>query len=160
MESSATILDLTTFLPYFDRVYERTLEVARAVPPEMYAWRPRSGELTAAEVIRHIGSAEVMNARRLGEGTLCYDGHGEDLGDPLAYLRRCHERAREWLTTLNPARLSTMLAGAAGEIEARRVLLGMVEHEVHHRSQLCSYLSAFGVTPPPLFGIFVERLPG
>jgi uncharacterized damage-inducible protein DinB len=41
----------------------------------------------------------------------------------------------------------------------RRVLGGLVEHEVHHRSQLCSYLAALGVEPPPLFGLRVEELP-
>lgn len=159
MQNDATILDLMGFLQYFERVYERTLEVAQAMPPEMHSWRPRAGEMTTAEVIRHIGSTEVMNVRRLVEGTLRYDGHGEELGAPLDYLSRCHERARSWLEALDPARLSATLAGATGDIEARRVLLGMVEHEVHHRSQLCSYLSAFGLTPPPLFGIFIENLP-
>ena len=47
-----------------------------------------------------------------------------------------------------------------GEIEAwRRVMGGLIEHEVHHRSQLCEYLSANGIEPPPLYGLHAEDLP-
>jgi uncharacterized damage-inducible protein DinB len=30
---------------------------------------------------------------------------------------------------------------------------------VHHRSQLCEYLSGMGIEPPPLYGLHVEDLP-
>jgi uncharacterized damage-inducible protein DinB len=32
----------------------------------------------------------------------------------------------------------------------------MTEHEVHHRSQLASYLTWMGVEPPDIFGLGVE----
>jgi len=37
-----------------------------------------------------------------------------------------------------------------------RLLLAMVEHEVHHRSQLASYLTLMGVEAPDIFGLGVE----
>ena len=37
--------------------------------------------------------------------------------------------------------------------------MAMVEHEIHHRSQLAAYLAELGVQPPQLFGVMVEALP-
>jgi uncharacterized damage-inducible protein DinB len=34
--------------------------------------------------------------------------------------------------------------------------MAMVEHEVHHRSQLASYLTMMGVEAPDVFGLGVE----
>jgi uncharacterized damage-inducible protein DinB len=39
------------------------------------------------------------------------------------------------------------------------VVGGLIEHETHHRSQLCEYLRQLGIEPPPLFGLHAERLP-
>jgi uncharacterized damage-inducible protein DinB len=39
------------------------------------------------------------------------------------------------------------------------VVSGLIEHEVHHRSQLCEYLTAAGVSPPALYGLHEEDLP-
>ncbi|MGK2965000.1 MAG: DinB family protein [Tepidiformaceae bacterium] len=51
----------------------------------------------------------------------------------------------------------TTISGA--RIPAWRLMIsGLIEHEVHHRSQLCEYLSARGITPPPLYGLHTEEL--
>jgi uncharacterized damage-inducible protein DinB len=39
-----------------------------------------------------------------------------------------------------------------GTIKAWRFLMAMVEHEVHHRSQLDCYLAEMGVEAPQIFG--------
>ena len=41
-------------------------------------------------------------------------------------------------------------------MRAWRLLLAMTEHEVHHRSQLASYLTWMGVEAPDIFGLGVE----
>jgi len=41
-------------------------------------------------------------------------------------------------------------------VRAWRLLLAMVEHEVHHRSQLASYLTWMGLEAPDIFGLGVE----
>jgi len=43
-----------------------------------------------------------------------------------------------------------------GTVKAWRFLMAMVEHEVHHRSQLDSYLSLVGVEPPQIYGWRME----
>ena len=43
--------------------------------------------------------------------------------------------------------------------QSHRVLGGLAEHEIHHRSQLCEYLSGAGIEPPALYGLHAEELP-
>ena len=153
------ISDVSSFAGYYERVSRRTLDVARAVPPERYDWSPRPGELTAGELIRHIGSTGVMNARRVAGEPLRYPGHGEALGPPLEYLVSCGEEVRRLLAEMPQARLSATIETLRGPVEGWRLLLNNVEHEVHHRSQLCGYLSELGIEPPALFGVHLEELP-
>ena len=153
------INDVSSFTEYYDRVHRRTLEVAQAVPPERYDRSPRLGELTAAELIRHIGSTGVMNARRVAGEPLRYPGHGEALGAPVEYLVFCREEARRVLAGMPPTRMSATVETLKGPVEGWRLLLNNVEHEVHHRSQLCGYLSEPGIEPPALFGVHLDELP-
>ena len=48
------------------------------------------------------------------------------------------------------------LEPGAAPVRAWRLLLAMVEHEVHHRSQLASYLTWMGLEAPDIFGLGVE----
>jgi uncharacterized damage-inducible protein DinB len=157
------ISDVTAFSEYFERVYGRTLEVAQAVPPEQIDWRPAAGELSCGEVIRHIASAELMHVRAVAMGEMRYPGHDAALGathvDALAYLGACHATARSLLQTMEPQRLQINIPGQWQDVPGWRRLLGMIEHEIHHRSQLCTYLMLLGCAPPALFGIHVEDLP-
>ena len=41
-------------------------------------------------------------------------------------------------------------------VKAWRLLMSVIEHEVHHRSQLASYLEMMGAEPPQIFGLEVD----
>lgn len=157
------ISDVAAFSDYFERVYQRTLEVARAVPPERIDWAPAPGELCCGELIRHLGAAALMNVRGVATGVLRYEGHATAPGaghvEALAYLEQCHAEALALLQALPAERLQRNIPGIWQDVPGWRRLLGMIEHEIHHRSQLCSYLTQLGIAPPALFGIYVEDLP-
>jgi uncharacterized damage-inducible protein DinB len=157
------IEDLAAFSAYFERVYERTREVVLAVPPEQIEWQPRPGELRCGDLIRHIASAELMNVRAVATGELRYPGHQSALGAThaaaLAYFDACHATAQELLRSMDAGRLRLNIPGQWQDVPGWRRLLGMIEHEIHHRSQLCTYLTLLGYQPPALFGIRVEDLP-
>lgn len=157
------IEDGQAFSAYFARVHERTREVAQAVPPEQIDWRPVPSELTCGELIRHIASAELMNVRAVATGELRYPGHAAEPGTThaaaLAYLDECYAAAQALLQAMEPNRLRLNIPGQWQDVPGWRRLLGMIEHEIHHRSQLCTYLTLLGCDPPALFGIRVEDLP-
>ncbi|MCP4356861.1 MAG: DinB family protein, partial [Chloroflexi bacterium] len=43
-------------------------------------------------------------------------------------------------------------------VKAWRLLMAMVEHEVHHRSQLAVYLALMGVESPQIYGLGIEDI--
>ncbi len=36
--------------------------------------------------------------------------------------------------------------------------MALVEHEVHHHSQLSAYLALMGVPPPQIYGLTIEEI--
>lgn len=158
------LTDLVSFADYFDGVRRRTMVVAAALPDGAVDWAPREGEFTAGDILRHLAASQRMYLGVfLGEGWH-YPGHARPLApNKAAILGLMEERQREFDAALRaapPAALCARRADLRGRsFSAWRALMMLVEHEVHHRSQLDSYLSELGVVPPQLYGVGVEELP-
>jgi uncharacterized damage-inducible protein DinB len=95
------------------------------------------------------------------EGRWRYPGHDRALAgsleQALARLNAVHAEALTALRTLDDAELlqhRPTLNGPPARVW--RLLMAMVEHEIHHRSQLSMYLSLMGVKPPHIYGLGVE----
>jgi uncharacterized damage-inducible protein DinB len=159
------IASTADFIKYFESVRRRTLNYMRVVPAERLEWAPEAGEFTCAEVIRHIMVSERMFVRVVTEGRWHYDGHEttepQNLDDLIALLDASHSEAIGKLKRFPDQELTNPCPGPKGEgrpVKAWRWLMAMTEHEVHHRSQLATYLSLMGVQPPHIFGLGVEDL--
>jgi uncharacterized damage-inducible protein DinB len=92
-----------------------------------------------------------------------YPGHDRrtapTLEAALAHLDAGHAQAGSRLRALADGALDEArppLEPGARPVRAWRLLLAMTEHEVHHRSQLASYLTWMGVEAPDIFGLGVE----
>ena len=105
-----------------------------------------------------------MNVRRVMGESLRYPGHAPQLGatlpDILHYLADTYAEVTARLAQQPDTILvepRPLLSGhtAPGWL----ILLANLEHTVHHRSQLATYLKLIGVQPPALYGIFAEDLP-
>jgi uncharacterized damage-inducible protein DinB len=150
-----------SFIDYFDSIRRRTIQYARTIPADQLDWSPRAGEFTCAAILRHLAAAEAMFVGAVVAGRWRYAGHDHDPADDLAallaQLDASHAAAMIELRTLNDAALNEprpTLNGPA--VKAWRLLMAMVEHEVHHRSQLAVYLALMGVEPPQIYGLGVE----
>jgi uncharacterized damage-inducible protein DinB len=151
------------FTEYFDGVRRRTVGFFRTVPPDMIDWAPKPGEYTCGDIIRHVATAESMFTGVVAEGVWRYDGHDRALGatleQALALLDARHAAALRALARTDDAALAAprpALEPGGRPIRGWRVLMAMCEHEVHHRSQLASYLTLMGVDAPDVFGLGVE----
>jgi uncharacterized damage-inducible protein DinB len=149
------------FADYFAAIRRRTLMFMRAVPPDRLSWAPQPGEFSFAELIRHLGAAERMFVGVVAADRWRYPGHGGPDDDTLdSFVTQLEVSHAELLQTLR-ALPTTVLQEPRPSLEgppiaAWRWLMALVEHEVHHRSQIASYLSHLGVTPPHIFGLGVE----
>ncbi len=158
------IHDISTFLPYFEKVRERTMGLVRVTPPDKLEWSCRGGAFTIGDLFRHIAATErwVFVEGVLGRPSL-YAGCGKELSDGydniLAYMERLHAESVEILSQLTPDDLNRKGLSPGGVlISAWKLLRAMVEHEAHHRGQIYVYLGMLGVTAPPLYGLTSEQL--
>jgi uncharacterized damage-inducible protein DinB len=151
------IASVRGFTDYFDGVRRRTVGFFRALPPDRIDWAPRAGEYTAGDIIRHVAACEPMFVGAALDRPWRYAGHERERA--LAYLDACHATAGALLAAAGDEALTAVvpsLEPGARPIKAWRLLMAMTEHEVHHRSQLASYLTWMGVEAPDVFGLGVE----
>lgn len=160
-------MEITTtesFLTYFEKVRERTLRVARCIPPDHLEWRYREGTFSFGDLLRHLGAIErYMFAENAVLRSSRYPGHGRELADGyeevFAYLNRMHAEAVEIFAGVSSSDLQRKCVTPGGaELAVWKWLRSMVEHEVHHRGQIYTYLSMLGIQGPPLYGLTSEEV--
>ena len=157
------ITTVAAFQDYFEGVWRRTVDFFRTIPDDRIDWAPLAGEYTCGDIIRHVAACERMFVGAALDGRWRYAGHdrahGATLAAALAHLDACHADAAAALRRAGDVELHAprpSLDEAARPVKAWRLLMAMVEHEVHHRSQLASYLTWMGVEAPDIFGLGVE----
>ena len=111
--------------------------------------------------MRHVAATEKMFVNAAVKGRWEYVGHDRGLASTLdeaiIHLEACHSEAMITLRTLSDAGLYQSRPTLNGPpVKAWRLLMAMVEHEVHHRSQLAVYLALMGVEPPQIYGLGIE----
>jgi uncharacterized damage-inducible protein DinB len=157
------IATVAGFVDYFEGVRRRTRDFVAVVPAERVDWAPRDGEYTCGDIVRHVAATETMFVGAVVDGRWHYAGHDRavapTLETALAHLDAGHVAAAGRLRGLADRVLGETrpsLEPGARPVRAWRLLLAMVEHEVHHRSQLASYLTWMGIEAPDIFGLGVE----
>ena len=147
---------------YVTNVHARTYEAVERLRDADIVWRPAAGEFTAGELVSHIANSRLMNLGGIQTGELHYKGHAVKHDATALGMRRLALRtSKKVVAGLVDADLEKLIPQTNGEPFPawRRVIGGLIEHETHHRSQLCEYLRQLGLEPPPLFGLHVEQLP-
>ncbi len=156
---------IAEFLRYFDGVHRRALRDIEALPPEAAAWAPSAG---GGEEAWGIAALVAHIARSRGFFAGAYHREGwimppapaatPDRWAPVleesaaALHERLGDTPDEWLRRRVP-----LIEGEA-TIAGWRVLMMLVEHEVHHRSQIDTYAGLNGWSPPDVFGMSAEAI--
>ncbi|MBK7126315.1 MAG: DinB family protein [Dehalococcoidia bacterium] len=149
-------------IKYATNVHARTYEAVERLRDEDVDWRPAPGEFSVGELVTHIANTRLMNLGGIQTGEIHYRGHVVKPGtDALALRRLILRTGKKVIAGLVDADLEKYIPQTIGEPFPawRRVMGGLIEHETHHRSQLCEYLRQLGLEPPPLFGLHAEQLP-
>ena len=156
------ITTLDSFLGYYENLRARTLRVIAAIPPNEIEWSPTTGKWSLGDIIRHIAGIErYMYAETVSGRPSRYTGCGRDLADgfdaTLAYMNGLHAESMDMFRALTPEQLHGKCMTPAGSpITTWKWLRAMLEHEIHHRGQIYTYLGILGVTTPPLYGLTSE----
>ncbi|HXJ81962.1 MAG TPA: DinB family protein [Candidatus Methylomirabilis sp.] len=162
------ITDMASYLRYFEGFGQRTRRDVAALPPSAAAWRPRTAEGEAGwsigEIVGHIGSTRLYFASAYrNEGWLWapVEMDADDQSSWLSWLDTSAARfvallkdtPNEWLT-----RRIEMVDTPGRTLSGWRLLMMMLEHEVHHRSQIDSYAGQEGWPVPDIFGRSAESI--
>lgn len=157
------IQSISSFISYFESIRRRTLNYIQVIPADRIDWSLKAGEFTCGDLIRHLAAVETMYVNVVAEGRWKYPGHDKGpyptLEAATAYLETNHIAAMNILGLVNDAVLyqtRPSLKPDSPSVKAWRWLMAMVEHEVHHRSQLATYLTLMGIEPPQIYGLGVE----
>jgi uncharacterized damage-inducible protein DinB len=157
------------FLRYFDGVNKRAVRDVAALPHEAQGWRPATGEGEKAwsinQLVGHMCGSRLYFAS-------AYSGSGWVSPEPPDVSTR-----EQWVPALDAsfAEFRGKIAGTPDEwLERRvdmidtpgatlpgwRVLLMMMEHDIHHRSQIDTYAGINGWDVPDIYNRSAETIGG
>jgi len=163
-EETAKRAEVASFLDYYEKIRKRTSRVVDCIPEDRADWTWREGKFTLADLVRHIGAIErYMFAENVQGKPSRYPGHGRELADGLpavrVFLDRTHAESMEIFGRLTDADLVSKSVTPAGiPITTSKWLRSMVEHEIHHRGQIYTYLAMLDIPTPPIYGLTSEQV--
>ena len=162
------ITDIASYLRFFESVRRRTDRDVAALPPAAAAWRPPAvdGESgwSIGQIVAHIGASRLYFASAYrNEGWIWAraDMDPDDQRTWLPWLDASARRYAELLQETPPEWLSRrieMIDTPGAALSGWRLLMMMLEHEVHHRSQIDSYAGLQGWPVPDIFGRSAESI--
>ena len=94
------IRTIQPLLHYFGNVRERTMRVARWIPPDQLDWSYAPGKFTFGDLLRHLAVSErFLWAETLQGHKSRYTTHGKELadgyGNVIAFVERLHAESME-----------------------------------------------------------------
>jgi uncharacterized damage-inducible protein DinB len=149
----------------FSTVRKNTIQVAEDIPEEKYGFRPAEGVRSIAETLAHIAAlppvAREGHNKRISAPTIemfqetmqkikARESSLRTKSDILEFLRKDGEEHAAWLRALPEEMLAETVTFPRGEPSKRtrfEALLGMKEHEMHHRGQLMLVERILGIVP-------------
>jgi uncharacterized damage-inducible protein DinB len=161
------ITSISSFLRYFDAVNRRAMRDVAALPPEADGWAPPSGEGENAwginTLVGHMAGSRLYFAS-------AYSGNGWISPEPpdvssrekwvpaleasaAEFRRQLEDTPDEWL-----GRKVEMIDTPGAGLSGWRVLMMMVEHDIHHRSQIDTYAGMNGWDVPQIYGRQAEQI--
>ncbi|MCH8298193.1 MAG: DinB family protein [Chloroflexi bacterium] len=161
------ITDPGSFLNYFQSIHRRTLRDIEALPVAAAGWEPSAGEgekgWGIAQIVHHIAESRIYFASAyVGDGWR-YDWdtpsteHQSDWVPALEasaaeFLKRIEGTPKEWLNR------RIKMIDTDGTLSGWRILMMLLEHEVHHRSQIDTYAGLEGWDVPHIYGRSREQI--
>jgi uncharacterized damage-inducible protein DinB len=154
------ITDVESYLRFFDSVRRRTERDVAALPPAAAVWQPPAAGGEAGwgigQLVEHIGGSRLYFASAYrGEGWL-FSPADIDRADQRTWLPWLQSSAERFAGLLRetPAAWLTRrieMIDTPGSLPGWRLLMMMLEHEVHHRSQIDTYAGLMGWNVPHIF---------
>lgn len=158
------IQDIDSFLAYYSRIKGRSRALFTYVPEHKIEWTYASSKFTIGDIIRHLALTErCMYVENVRFRPSIYKGCGEDFAkgykNTINLYDDLHIESVKILSELTTEDLQKKCKTPGGhEITIWKLLRAMVEHEIHHRGVLYTYLGMLDIKTPPIFGLTSEEV--
>ncbi|MBI3949463.1 MAG: DinB family protein [Acidobacteria bacterium] len=153
-------------ISYKNKLRGRTMDLLKKAPEDRLGWRPVPGALSLGQLIHHIGQADMAWTKvlrgdwslgqflyvRRGMDLLEVIGEVDSLSDELETLEITHQELVKWIAAQTDEDLDRVYEGAEWTVTGRDIVLGLCEHESHHRGQIVTYLRLLEVKDPQPWG--------
>jgi len=142
------------FLKQKQAEHQGTMAVYGKIPPDRLDWRPADGVLTLGQMARHVWKSEegtrrvAMEAdwsyyqRRIPQGLHAILGEVKSLDEELRELQRVHDDTMRAAEAFPLERWDEPRENSEFKFHwtAGVVLFRIIEHQIHHRAQVGTYL--------------------
>lgn len=158
------INDGKSFLKYYNRIKERTLNVIKLIPEDQLDFRLQPGAFSLGDLARHIILIERdMNIPNLIGEKSRYNGCDASFAPNLEAILLLYSQTMEAMKSLVQDKTDVWLneyckTPPGTPIRRWKWLRAMIEHEIHHRGQIYLMLQQLGVKTPPLFQLTSEEV--
>ena len=154
---SADTLFIRASYARLERSAAYTLEIAKLMPAEGYAYKPSPGEMSFGQQLIHL-------CRNLGWLSSYYlannaenpvseaDANLQRKDSIIALVSRTYDYALSKLNEFPVDRLSETVYFFAGPMNKLQIINLLGDHQTHHRGQLNVYLRLNGIKPPAYVG--------
>ena len=158
------ITDIEEFIKAFHGQRRRTQWIVDAIPLHKTDWRPWPDEPSPAEIIRCIAAGHLMYATNVAKDVWeveDYEKLATSWEESLEYFNSKTEQALDLLRPLPNSVLKQKRRRPDDDslpTVAWRLLLAMLEHEIHYRSELNTYLMLMNARRPNMGGMTIEAV--
>jgi hypothetical protein len=152
-----SVMDMTEFVQDWKISKQFTLDVASAMPAELYGFKPNPEEMTFGEQMVHIAGANVFRFNQITEipGPFLFDPAKPPASDKpsvLKMLEQSFDYVIAVLPQITPVQLKRTwhIPSWKGRTdpEGRAMIVNMLVHTAHHRAQCEVYMRVKDIRPP------------
>ncbi|MDQ2839766.1 MAG: DinB family protein [Acidobacteriota bacterium] len=138
-----------TFLKHLKTSRDFTLKVAEAMPAADYDFKLTKPQMSFAEQMVHLSQGlSYFTSPFMGEKPNPSKPASMSKADVIAFVKAQFDKAIDEVSKLTPEQLSKTYKSEEGTETGLELLMGMLDHNTHHRACAEMYLRAKGITPP------------
>ena len=147
----------------FRTVRKNTIQVAEDIPEEKYSYRAAPDTMSVAEMLAHLATTPHWAQQCFfieKKTNVAMEDFGRWMGEATAKsnaltskaaiveaLKTSGEEFAKHLDTLTEAQLAQVVSNPGGSKSTFEMLIGVKEHEMHHRAQLFLIERMVGIVP-------------
>ena len=155
MDSKLLVFLRDAFIALYEQEVPVTRNVMLAVPEQQKTYRPDSRSMTAEELVWHIASDEVWFQSSVLEGKFergSYKDHPSTICGIAEWYESRIEELLPRIRALSPEELGQIVPFFGLQFPAVICLSFLIQHSIHHRGQLSTYLRSMGGVVPNIYG--------